>query len=121
MGMHGVVVLHPAIDESKSRSGIRDWADPDIVALEGLYESLGHAVALGAFDRGEAWDQVERHGDLDGFVGGAVRADRRHLAIVFAHRPASGMAFEKEAKLLHQPVDALGVDRGHTGGSPLAL
>src|SRR5437870_13603902 len=74
MGMHGVVVLHPVIDESKSRSGIRDRTDPDIVALEGLYESLGHAVALGAFDRGEAWDQVERHGDLDGFVGGEDRA-----------------------------------------------
>src|SRR5205807_9839572 len=74
MGMHGVVVLHPVIDESKSRSGIRDRTDPDIVALEGLYESLGHAVALRAFDRGKAWDQVERHGDLDGFVGGEDRA-----------------------------------------------
>jgi hypothetical protein len=32
-----------------------------------------------------------------------------------------GMAFEQEAVLLHQPVDALGVDRGQTVGSPLAL
>src|SRR5438105_1173989 len=51
----------------------------------------------------------------------AVRADRCHLAIVFAHPPASGMAFEQEALLLHQPIDALGVDRGHTVGSSLAL
>src|SRR6266702_1253544 len=173
MGMHGVVVLHPAIDESKSRSGIRDWADPDIVALEGLHESLGHAVALRAFDRGEARDQVERHGDLDGFMRGedrvivgkplygmrrvdraevpldavdhhvadhlagdagggcdpgdrfaimaiegegnaddlavpagelqhirapaAIRANRRQLAVVLAHPPASGLKFEQEA------------------------
>ena len=51
----------------------------------------------------------------------AVRADRRHLAVVLAHSPASGMAFEQEAVLLHQPIDALGVDRGQTVGSPLAL
>jgi hypothetical protein len=38
MRVNGVVVLHPAIDENKSRSGIRDWADPDIVALEGFHE-----------------------------------------------------------------------------------
>jgi hypothetical protein len=31
------------------------------------------------------------------------------------------MAFEKQAMLLHQPVDAFGVDRGPTVGSRLAL
>jgi len=31
------------------------------------------------------------------------------------------MAFEQEAVLLHEPIDALGVDRGQTVGSPLAL
>src|SRR4051812_4449666 len=54
MWVNGVVVLHPAIEESKSRSGIRDRADPDIVALEGLHKSLGHAVAFRAFNRGES-------------------------------------------------------------------
>jgi hypothetical protein len=72
--MHGVVVLHPAIDESKGCGGIRDRIDPDVVAFEGFHEGLGHAVALGAFDWGEAWEQVERPGDLDGFVGGEDRA-----------------------------------------------
>ena len=72
--MHSVVVLHPAIDESKGFSGIRDRADPDIVTLEGFDEGLGHAVAFWAFDRGEARHQVERHGDLDGLVGGKDRA-----------------------------------------------
>ena len=72
--MHGVVVLHPAINEGESGSGIGDRADPDIVALEGLHEGLGHAVALGAFDRGEARGQVEGQGDLDGPVGGEDRA-----------------------------------------------
>jgi hypothetical protein len=41
MGMHGVVVLHPAVDESESGSRIRDRCDPDVVALEGLHEGLG--------------------------------------------------------------------------------
>jgi hypothetical protein len=31
------------------------------------------------------------------------------------------MALEQEAMHLYQPVDALGVDRDHTVGSPLAL
>ena len=42
--MHGIVILHSVVDESKGRSGIRDRADPDIVALEGFHERLGHAV-----------------------------------------------------------------------------
>ena len=51
----------------------------------------------------------------------AIRADRRHLAVMLARSPASGMALKQEAVFLHQAVDALGVDRGHTVGSPLAL
>jgi len=58
--MHGVVILHPAIDESEGSGRIRDRADPDVIALEGFDEGLGHAVAFRAFDRGEAGDQVER-------------------------------------------------------------
>ena len=58
--MSGVVVLHPAVDEGEGGSGIRDRTDPDVVALEGFDESLGHAVAFRAFDRGEARDQVEQ-------------------------------------------------------------
>ena len=57
--MHGVVVLHPAIDERESGSGIRDWTDPDIVALGGFDKGFGHAVAFRAFDRGEARHQVD--------------------------------------------------------------
>jgi hypothetical protein len=64
MGMHGVVVLHPAIHESKTRGSTRDRAGSDAVALEGLREGFGHAVALRVFDWGEARDQVERQGDL---------------------------------------------------------
>jgi hypothetical protein len=72
--MHGVVVLHPAIDEGKRGERIRDRANPDIVALEGLNEGLGHAVAFRAFDRGEARGEIERQGDLDGLVGCEDRA-----------------------------------------------
>jgi hypothetical protein len=73
--MHGVLVFHPSIDEGKRGERIRDRADPDIVALEGLDEGLGHAVAFRAFDRGEARGKIERQGDLDGLVGGEDRAD----------------------------------------------
>src|SRR5437868_3630965 len=187
MRVNGVVVLHPAIDESKGSSGIWDRTDPDVIALEGLHECLGHAVAFRALDRGEARHQVKRQGDLDGSVGGedravvgqplsrmrgadraealldaadhhvadhlagdaggcrhptdnfavvaiesegdaydlavpanefqrvrapaAIRADRCHLAVMLARAPAAGMAFEQEAMLLHEPIDALGVDR----------
>jgi len=31
------------------------------------------------------------------------------------------MPFKQEAMLLHEPIDALRVDGGHTVGSPLAL
>jgi hypothetical protein len=40
---------------------------------------------------------------------------------MLARPPAAGMAFEQKAMLLHQPIDALGVDRSQTVGSPLAL
>jgi len=42
--MHGVVVLHPGVDQGERGSSIWDRADPDIVALEGFHERLGHAV-----------------------------------------------------------------------------
>jgi hypothetical protein len=48
--VHGVVVLHPSVDQSKSASGIGDRIHADLVTLEGFDEGLGHAVALGAFD-----------------------------------------------------------------------
>src|SRR5204863_4296361 len=94
---------HLAGDASGCRHPTDDFA---VMAIEG--ESDAHDLAAPA-------DELQRVR-----APAAIRADRRHLAIVFAHRPASGMACEQE-ELLHQPVDALGVDGGHTGGSPLAL
>src|SRR5580704_6312436 len=197
MRMHGVVVLHPAIDESEGCGSVWDRADPDVVTLEGFDEGLGHAVAFRAFDRREARHQVEGHGDVDRLVGGEDRtvvrqplhwvrhadlaeplldaahhhvadhlardaggcryptddlaivtiegkgdaddlavpagelqcvgapadvgADRCDLAVMLAWPSTTGVAFEHEAMFLHQPVDTLGVDRGQTVGSPLAL
>jgi len=74
MRVHGVVVLHPAIDECKGCSGIRDRADPHVIALKGFDERLGHAIALRAFDRGEARHQVQRQRELDGPMSGEDRA-----------------------------------------------
>ena len=75
--MHGVVVLHPTIDQLESCGGIRDRVDPDVIALEGLHEGFGHAIALRAFDRGEARHQVKRQSDVDGLVstGAEVSAE----------------------------------------------
>jgi hypothetical protein len=70
MWVNGVVVLHPSVDESEGGSGVWDQAYANVVALQGFDEGLGHTIALGAFDRGEARHQIERQGDLDGPVGG---------------------------------------------------
>ena len=51
----------------------------------------------------------------------AIRADRGDLAVMLARSPASGMAFKQQTVLLHQPINALGVNRSLTCGSPLAL
>ena len=74
MRVNGVVVLHPAIDESESCGGIRNRTDPDIVSLEGLHEGLGHAIAFGTFHWREARLEVESHRDLKGAAGGEDRA-----------------------------------------------
>src|SRR5205823_3813078 len=197
MRVNGVVVLHPAIDQGEGGSSIGDRVHPDVIALEGLHERLGHAIALGAFDRGEAGHQIERQGDLDRPMSGKdrsvvgeplhglrrahrakalldavdhhvadhltgdagrrgdptndlavvtikgegeahdlavpagelqairapadIRAQRSDLAVVIAGTAASGMPGQQQCVSLHQSVDALGVDRGQTVGSPLAL
>src|SRR5438105_860285 len=64
MWVNGVVVLHPAVDESEGGSGVWDQAYANVVALQGFDEGLGHTVALRAFDRGEARYQIQRQGDL---------------------------------------------------------
>ena len=55
MGMDLVVVDHPSVDGSQGGGGIRDRVHPNIVALEGLHERLGDAVAFRALDGREAW------------------------------------------------------------------
>src|SRR5262245_28806006 len=168
-----------------------------MVALEGLHECLGHAVALGAFDRREARLEVQGRGNLKGAIGGedgSVVSQPLHLAwspdvaeplldTMYHHvpdhlagdpsrcgHPANDLAVmavqgkgnphdlaipagelqrvrtptligsachdgpvvgpwdtapcmpgQQQAAFLHQPVDALGVDRIVAGGSPLAL
>src|SRR5579864_1479779 len=58
MRVDGVVVLHPAVDKSEGRCCVRDGIDADVIALQGFDEGFGHAVALGAFDRGEAGHEL---------------------------------------------------------------
>ena len=48
-------------EESEGRRGVWDRADPRRNHVWGFDERLGHAVAFGAFDRGEARRQIERH------------------------------------------------------------
>src|SRR5437762_9267103 len=69
--------------------------------------------------KGEAHDLAVPAGELECVrAPPMIGADRRDLAIMLARPPASGMAFEQETVLLHQSVDALGVDRGRTIGWP---
>src|SRR6266446_9454795 len=99
---------HVADHLARYAGGCRHPADDfAVMAIEGEGDAHNLAAPAGELQRVRA--------------PAAVRADRRHLAVVLAYPPASGMAFEQEALLFHQPIDALGVDRGHTVGSPLAL
>jgi hypothetical protein len=50
-----------------------------------------------------------------------IRSEGDYLAIMFPRPVAAGMSLQKQPMLLHQPIDALGVDRFLPGGSPLAL
>jgi hypothetical protein len=61
-------------------------------------------------------------GELHGVRGPAdVRAQRRDLAVVLTRPTTAGVRGEQQSVLLHQPIDALGVDGGQTGGSTLAF
>ena len=68
MRMFRVVILHPVIDARERGSGVGKRIDADIVALEGLHEGFGHAVALGAFHRREAGLEVQGCSDLEGAI-----------------------------------------------------
>ena len=69
-----VVILHPVIDPQKRGARIRNRVYANVVALECLHEGLGHAVALGAFDRREARLEVQGCGNLEDAIGGEDRA-----------------------------------------------
>ena len=77
MRVFRVVILHPVIDPCERAPGVRKRIDPDIVALEGLYEGFGHAVALGAFHWREAGLEVQGCSDLEGAIGSEDRTDVR--------------------------------------------
>jgi hypothetical protein len=76
------------------------------VAIEREGEAHDLAIPAGEFQRIRA--------------PAAIRADRRHLAVMLARPSASGMPLEKQPVLAHQPVDAFSVDRILPGGAPLA-
>ena len=76
MRMDLVVVDHPSIDGGQGSGGIGDRVHPDIVALEGLHDGFGDAVALGALDGRKARHEPERRRRLDGpgcGIGGKLR------------------------------------------------
>src|SRR5215472_13138826 len=109
MRVNGVVVLHPAVE---SGSSIFNRADPNIIALEGFNERLGHTVALRAFDRREARHQIERQGDLDGPMGSEDRS--------VVGEPLHAMRRADRTKALldavdHHVADHLAGDAGRRG------
>jgi len=98
------VADHLAGDAGRRGNPADDLA---VVAIEG--EGNAHDLAIPA-------------GELQAIRAPAdVRAQRGDLAVVIAATAVSGVASQQQAMLFHQPIDALGVDRGQTVGSPLAL
>src|SRR5579863_1626290 len=76
-------MLHPLVDPQQRCARVRDRVYPNVVALECLYECLGHAVAFRAFDRRETRLEVQGRGNLKGAIGGedrAIVAQPLHLA-----------------------------------------
>jgi hypothetical protein len=72
--------------------------------------------------KGDAHDLAIPAGELEHVrAPAAIRTDCRDFAVMLAQAPTSGMAFEQQLVFFHQPVDALGIYRGQTVGSPLAL
>lgn len=75
-------MLHTVLDPQQRGACDRDRVHTHVVALERLYECLGHAVAFGAFDRHEARLEIQG-GGLKSATGGEDRAIVRqplHLA-----------------------------------------
>lgn len=68
--MGGVVVLEPSGELLEDGNGVWPGVHAGIVALQGFDESLADTVAFGAADRREAWNQVQRRGEVDGLCGG---------------------------------------------------
>ena len=104
--MHGVVVLHPAIDESKRRSSIRDRVDPDVVPLEGLHECLSHAVAFRAFDRGEARHEVERSLSVAHKTRALATRDLERVVVDTTVQPKA-IAHPTDARLCRRALEKL--------------
>src|SRR5438128_1320597 len=77
---------------------------PEMPAVVATQEIASRSMAIER--EGDAHELATPAGELQRIrVPAAVRADRRHLAVVLAYPPASRMTFEQEAMLLHQPID----------------
>jgi hypothetical protein len=72
--LDGVVVLKPSGQALQDGDGVGPWVHADVVALEGLHESLADAVALGTADGREAGDEVQRDDEVGGLAGGVGEA-----------------------------------------------
>src|SRR5216683_875691 len=81
--------------------------DLAVVAIEGEGQAHGLAVPAGELET------VRAPADIG--------AQCCHLAVVLARAAPAGVPGQQQAMPPHQPIDPLGVDRGQTVGSPLAL
>jgi len=70
VGVVVVVVVEPGADQSEDRGGVRQGRDLDVVALEGVDEGLGDAIALWAPDGREAGLEAELASEDAGILGG---------------------------------------------------
>ena len=113
--MDGVVIFEPGGQLLQDGDGIRPGVHAGIIALEGFDEGLADTIALGAADRREARDKVERGGEIDGLrggIGGAVVGEP-----LDGQRGADGIEAALDA-IQHHVADHLAGDAAAGCGDP---
>jgi hypothetical protein len=99
-----VVVLEPSGELAERGDRIRQGVDANIVAFEGFDEALRHAVRLGALDRREAGNEIERGGEVSRLLGRVVAAPGSSPGQAIVRQP-----FERRRRLegAEPPLDGL--------------
>jgi hypothetical protein len=72
--MHEIVISEPGTKLSQYGRSVGCGIEPDVIALEGFDERLGHAVTLGRSVRSSARNQADIGGEGTGITSDVARA-----------------------------------------------